>query len=259
MPTHLAFPPLPGHNRGPCRSARATQAAGSNGGQRPGPVANPVVDYSRPARKPSNAELLPEPHRWWMMYRGEVAPRVLWPRHGRAPDATAGPMGCGDDGGFACRQLALGRGCQNATTAASCELSCGSCAPLRALRFALVVFICNGGNDHYGNPPTEQIVRVRPSAPSPPPFPRPARLSFASTMLRPDHRVASAYHELPSPSWRQHTQHTCIARAPGAPASPLTHTAPLTDCDRCHRPRVRREKPRHAPGSGLGRARCESC
>ena len=55
---------------------------------------------------------------------------------------------------------ALGDGCARGSTPVECPLSCGTCDAARPKRFALVVFICNGGVDHYGNPPTEQLVRA---------------------------------------------------------------------------------------------------
>jgi hypothetical protein len=93
-----------------------------------------------------------------MPYRGEVAPRRLWPKKTMAQAGP--PSGC-VDASPSCRVRALGRGClANESIASECGLSCGTCGALRFKSFALVVFICNGGNDFYGNPSTEQIVRA---------------------------------------------------------------------------------------------------
>ena len=92
-----------------------------------------------------------------MMYRGEVASRKGWSKEKTVH--TPPLPGC-KDASDACLTKALGTGCSDGTTAAECQLSCGTCPALKRQSFALVVFICNGGNDHYGNPPTEQIVRA---------------------------------------------------------------------------------------------------
>jgi hypothetical protein len=74
------------------------------------------------------------------------------------------PAGCTDTLGQACHRLATADGCDGehngVALSSQCTLSCGTCPALSSQRFALVVFICNGGNDHYGNPPTEQIIRA---------------------------------------------------------------------------------------------------
>jgi hypothetical protein len=121
-----------------------------------------VSKHSTPPPRPSHATLKVMLHeagseRWWMMYKGEVAARHSWPKHQEAEVAL--PPDCSDVS-LACHTRAAGLGCSEPHTAHECALSCGTCAALREARLALVVFICNGGKDHYGNPPTEQIVRA---------------------------------------------------------------------------------------------------
>ena len=189
MPTHLAFPPLPRHERRACVAHRAAATAGSamrpagkRGGVAGGDMGGSIGAQSADAVAvaPSGAvspapldlsvavpkpRLPPSTKRWWVIYRGEAAPRVLWPKRDDAENATdrekpAPPAGCKDSMGKACRGLSLGNGCARADVARGCALSCGTCPALATKRFALVVYICNGGNDHYGNPPTEQIARA---------------------------------------------------------------------------------------------------
>lgn len=165
--THLAFPPLPRHSRSACAAASGAPSAlllrpahapsvPSSTDHTPRPF-----DLSLPIPNP---KLKPTNKTWWIMFRGEVAPRVLPPkRSGRnATEVVLPPVGCEDRLGPTCQRLATGDACdrQGGDVATQCALSCGKCPALAKQRFALVVFICNGGNDHYGNHPTEQIVRA---------------------------------------------------------------------------------------------------
>jgi hypothetical protein len=83
-----------------------------------------------------------------------------------ATEPVIPPAGCADALGESCRRLASADGCTRdhgggaGALSSRCALSCGACPALSSQRFALVVFICNGGNDFYGNPPTEQIIRA---------------------------------------------------------------------------------------------------
>ena len=177
FPTHIAFPPLPAHSKAACSGGGD---AGGDAGLSPhhleptatvptatvptassttaSTISTGFTDPTRAPPRPSVADLTVPHPRWWMLYRGEVAAKQLWPKHTEAR-AIAPPSGC-SDGSASCHVRALGLGCQDSAVASQCTLSCGTCHALRPLRLAFVVFICNGGNDYYGNPPTEQIVRA---------------------------------------------------------------------------------------------------
>ncbi len=200
FPTHIAFPPLFAHSRTACSSHSRGAAAGSGAGAAAHLVyhrassassaaasasssaaaasaavassaaasaavassaaavaAVGLTDPTRPPPRPSAATLAAPHAHWWMLYRGEVAAKRLWPK----PTAAHAPVPAGCvDAAPSCHMRALGRGCLDAATARECRLSCGTCPALRSTRLAFVVFICNGGADHYGNPSTEQIVRA---------------------------------------------------------------------------------------------------
>ena len=177
FPTHIAFPPLPAHSKAACSGGGD---AGGDAGLSPhhleptatvptatvptassttaSTISTGFTDPTRAPLRPSVADLTVPHPRWWMLYRGEVAAKQLWPKHTEAR-AIAPPSGC-SDGSASCHVRALGLGCQDSAVASQCTLSCGTCHALRPLRLAFVVFICNGGNDYYGNPPAEQIIRA---------------------------------------------------------------------------------------------------
>ena len=189
FPAHLAFPPLPKHRRQACSGTHveaSTTISTTNDEASYGALVEAASAGARPKKVPAWAA-----KRWWMLFRGEVAPKRGWPKRGHNISEHPALAGC-HDASSDCHVAALGLGCGGTTASGAgsmsvashmaqsvarmgagdvtgdvtgdaadrCALSCGTCPALSSMRFALVVFICNGGLDHYGNPPTEQIIRA---------------------------------------------------------------------------------------------------